>query len=531
MKPATILLINPPVVRPCEPPAGIARLVGALEGHGIRCRVLDANIEGLMALLQGPVSADDTWSKRALRHRAANLSVLRSENRYRKIDRYRQAVRELNRLLDVAGRPFHAQIGLANYQDTTRSPLRSADLIGAAERPEENPFFPYLSRRLVEICDNDEPAIIGLSLTYLSQAITTFSLIGFIRGFLPGAKIVLGGGLVTSWISRPGWENPFGGLVDELVAGPGEEPLLEMCGIAPSRRHAVPDYAPFRDLPYLSPGFVLPYSASSGCWWGRCTFCPEKAEGNRYTHPSIHDTLSDIERLIGSEKPSLVHFLDNAMSPALLAAIGDNPLGIPWYGFARITRHLTDPAFCRQLKRSGCVLLKLGLESGNQGVIEALDKGIDLAEASQALKALKEAGIGTYVYLLFGTPAEGPEEARDTLDYVRRHHAYINFLNLAVFNLPAYGPDTAGLETENFYDGDLTLYRQFRHPGGWYRGRVRRFLEDDFKRDPSIRSIVLRDPPVFTSNHAPFFLTGEKDEGNRKRENDGNRSLDRRRRA
>ena len=155
-------------------------------------------------------------------------------------------------------------------------------------------------------------------------------------------------------------------------------------------------------------------------------------------------------------------------------------------------------------------MLKIGLESGNQGVINALDKGIDLADASAALKTLKEAGIGTYVYLLFGTPAEGPEEARHTLDFVKRHHAYIDFLNLAIFNLPAYGPDTADLETDAFYDGDMTLYREFRHPRGWHRGRVRRFLENEFKKDPLIRSIVRRDPPVFTSNHAPFFLMGRK---------------------
>ncbi|MBW2675779.1 MAG: hypothetical protein JRD89_20625, partial [Deltaproteobacteria bacterium] len=150
--------------------------------------------------------------------------------------------------------------------------------------------------------------------------------------------------------------------------------------------HTMPDYTPFHETPYLSPGFILPYSASSACYWNRCTFCPEKTEGNSYAHTPVHEALSDIKHLAGSKKPSLIHFLDNAMSPVLLTAIADNPLGIPWYGFARITRHLTDPDFCRKLKRSGCVMLKIGLESGDQGVLEALDKGVDLAEASKALK-------------------------------------------------------------------------------------------------------------------------------------------------
>ncbi len=59
-----------------------------------------------------------------------------------------------------------------------------------------------------------------------------------------------------------------------------------------------------------------------------------------------------------------------------------------------------------------------------------------LREASQVLKNLKEAGIATYVYLLFGTPEEGLPEARKTLEFVVNHHDQIHFLNLALFNLP-----------------------------------------------------------------------------------------------
>ncbi len=76
-------------------------------------------------------------------------------------------------------------------------------------------------------------------------------------------------------------------------------------------------------------------------------------------------------------QPVLVHFLDNALSPALLTALSRRPLGVPWYGFARITERLADPGFCRRLCHRGCVMLKLGLESGDQQVLNALDKGIE----------------------------------------------------------------------------------------------------------------------------------------------------------
>ena len=40
-------------------------------------------------------------------------------------------------------------------------------------------------------------------------------------------------------------------------------------------------------------------------------------------------------------------------------------------------------------------MLKLGLESGDQGVLDQMEKGFDLGEASLSLKSLKRAGIAT----------------------------------------------------------------------------------------------------------------------------------------
>jgi radical SAM superfamily enzyme YgiQ (UPF0313 family) len=331
---------------------------------------------------------------------------------------------------------------------------------------------------------------------------------GFLRREWPEVKLVLGGGLVTSWMRRPGWQDPFKGLVDHLVAGPGETPLLSLMGQKGSTGNDPyrPNYdsLPLKD--YLAPETILPYSASSGCYWNRCSFCPERAEGNPYVAIPAERVILDLNSLVDRHKPVLIHLLDNAIAPSLMEAISEHPPGVPWYGFARVTRHLTDPDFCLALKRSGCVMLKLGLESGDQAVLDSMQKGINLEEASSALKNLKNAGIATYVYLLFGTPPEGQAEARRTLEFVVKHHDEIGFLNLAIFNMPIYGPKTQKIGTKTFYEGDLSLYTDFDHPKGWTRQRVRQFLDKEFKRHPAVAAILRRDPPVFTSNHAPFFV-------------------------
>ncbi len=502
----SMLLIHPPVSKPGEAPPGIARLSGALHSEGIGHTVLDANLEGLLSLLNRPPASTDTWTHRALRNLSSHLQSLKAWPTYQNFPRYQRAVLDVNRILQAAGVYRKVNLSLANYENPILSPLRSRDLIRAAERPEDDPFFSFFDKRLRQMLERVQPLIVGFSLNFLSQALSTFAMIGFLKKHFSELSIVLGGGLVTSWVRRPGWQNPFSGLVDTFIAGPGEIPMLSMLGIQPAREiHGLPNYDGFPLKDYFAPGFILPYSASSGCYWNRCQFCPEKAEGNSY-HPIPSDrAIQGLEILIARKKPVLVHFLDNAISPALLNKLTDHPLGVPWYGFARITDHLADLDFCLALKKSGCVMLQAGLESGDQGVLEQLQKGMDLKVASQALTNLKKAGIDTYVYLLFGTPTETESEARQTLEFTVRHSEQIGFLNLALFNLPSGSPEAKKLQTQKFYEGDLSLYSSFVHPRGWNRNLVRAFLEKEFKKHRAIAPIVRRDPPIFTSNHAAFF--------------------------
>jgi hypothetical protein len=501
-----VLLIHPPLAKPSEPPAGIAKLAGCLRTSDVACRVWDANLEGILYLLNAPKIVSDTWTDRAYRHAARNLAALTTTAGYENLARYKRAVSDINRVIEMSSTNKGVKISLADYEDKHLSPIRSADLIGAALNPEGNPFYDYFQKRLTVLLERETPDLIGFSINYLSQALCAFAMIGFIKKTAPALKIVLGGGLVTSWMHRPAWRNPFSGLVDEMVDGPGEERLLEMLGLPVKDLHVQPDYSLFPKDDYFAPGFILPYSAASGCYWRRCAFCPEKAEGNPYAPIPSGIVVNDLHHLVDKTQPVLIHILDNALSPALLKALAEHPPGAPWYGFARFTDDLTDRDFCRALRKSGCVMLKLGLESGDQGVLDALHKGIDLVTAARALSALTEAGIATYVYLLFGTPPESAAKARKTLDFTVRYAVNIHSLNLAIFNLPAYGPDCETLATSPFYEGDLSLYCAFKHPRGWSRQAVRRFLDREFKRHPAVASILKNDPPFFTSNHAPFFV-------------------------
>lgn len=503
-----MILIYPPVAKPCEPPAGLAKLSGALNQHKIRHEVLDANLEALLYVMNSlrlqTVSPADKWTARAFRNLFRNYVSLKNWRTYNHLDRYKRSVIDMNHAIEMSV-DNGVSLGLANFHHQELSPLRSNDLIRAAENPEHNPFYPYFRKRLLELVQKGNSSV-GFSLNYLSQALCTFAMAGLLRKEFPGLTIVLGGGLVTSWMRNPDWKNPFKGLVDFLVAGPGEHRLLSILGIKGiQEEHFTPCYGSLPLNDYLSPGLILPYSASSGCYWNKCSFCPEKAEDNPYIPTPVDKVANDINILTAKTNSVMVHLLDSSISTALLKRLADNPLNVPWYGFARISNLLTDTDFCMALKESGCVMLKLGLESGYQGVLDQMQKGINIETASLVLKTLRKAGIAAYVYLLFGTPAETLTEARETLEFVVKHKDEINFLNLALFNMPVCGTEAGKFETRSFYEGDLSLYTDFLHPKGWDRKKVRQFIDNEFKKNKAVSEILKKDPPIFTSNHAPLF--------------------------
>ena len=512
-----MLLIHPPVAKPGEPPAGLARLAFVLRSRKVACRVWDASLEGLLDLLSRPVDgrADtrpDTWTHRALAHVRQNLAALRSPETFTTPERYKQAVLELNRVISVAGRQRGGRITLANYTDPRRSAVKSGDLLDAAGRFEENPFYPFFSRRLPALMDeagsSAGPRLVGFSVNFMSQALCAFAMAGFIRQAWPDTRIVIGGGLVTSWACIPGFDNPFFPVVDELVAGAGEGPLLSMAGASgrSAENRAGMDFSDFDMERYLSPRPVIPYAAARGCYWRKCRFCPEKYEKSPWQVFDKEAAAADVAGQVKKTGAGLVHFVDNALSPTFLKTLMRRPPGAPWYGFVRATPHLSDPDFVQGLRQSGCVMLKLGIESGSQAVLDALNKGVRIETLSRALTVIRDSGISVYAYLLFGTPAETLEKARQTLDFTLSHADCMDFLNLAIFNLPALSGDAQGLETTDFYPGDLSLYREFVHPRGWHRREVRRFLEKEFRQPAPIRAKLSQDPPFFTSNHAPFLI-------------------------
>ncbi len=507
---SSILLVSPPLFKACEPPASLAFLAGALPEKSYEA--VDMNIEGQLWLLQKNIQqtkGEDTWSKRAIKNGNANIQQLQQEKLYNNFARYKQVIHDANKLFSLSSTQSGLHLSFSDYQSEILSPLVSDDLLFAAENFSENIFFPFFSTRCNQIFQNRTFDWVGISLNFLSQALTAFALIGWLKKNYPQIKIVVGGGLATTWSNHRHWQKKSGKSLQQLAlftAGSGEEFLPKLLGIAP-REPACPDYNWAKFDSYLAPTPILPYTTSRGCFWRQCSFCPETAEKSRYIHTPPQTSLQQLHTLCAAYQPGLVHFLDNALSNTTLRALTAKPLPAHWYGFARFDPPLDNLHFCKQLKQAGCIMLKLGLESGDQQVLNTMKKGIQLKRAERILNNLKEAGIATYVYLLFGTPAEDEKAAFTTLEYVAAHSELISYLNLAIFNMPQLSPEIAPEQRESFNEKDLSIYTDFIHPKGWRRQDIRHFLGKHFRKHPNITPILQRNPPFFGSNHAPFFST------------------------
>lgn len=514
-----MILVYPPVSRPSEPPAAFGRLSAYLSMRGIPHECIDGNSECFNEAVSSHAASDDTWTRRAFRRKDDALLRLQSMDGYSCFDSYVQDVSVLSRVVSKSGL-FNERftVSLADYQDEELSPYRSGDIRRAYREYEENPYFFWFSLRITNALNALSSAgeqWLGLSVSYLSQVLTAFSIIGFVKAGFPAVKIVLGGGLLRSWMDNEHfnavcaetgvlpWYESGEEFIDTHVCPGGSLSLPSgKCCVS----GIVPDVTFAGKNTYIAPGMIIPYSPTLGCSYRRCAFCSETFEGVAFSSPGNNAAYKGYIELSERYNPVCIHFCDHEMSPGLLRILaGSEAAGVPWYGFSRVIDDFLVPDFCARLARSGCRMLCLGIESGSQEVLDAMKKGIRIDSAGRALENLAAAGISTFCYFLFGTPWETCAAAKETAVFIQQHHDCITWANISIFNLPAKSPLSRRLETRPFSCGDLSLYREFSHPFGWDRRTVRNFIDKELRADPCIRTVLQRTPPVFTSSHAVFF--------------------------
>jgi len=187
-------------------------------------------------------------------------------------------------------------------------------------------------------------------------------------------------------------------------------------------RHLL-DYRPYY---YPMPGRGLVrmdvVESSRGCPF-RCEFCFNRARPTRYKDPAaVADEIAESEKLTGAR---LFMFLDDTLTArrshilALCDEIQKRGLHkrLAFFGNARANCAQQD--VLEAMRDAHFVELSLGVESGDQGILDGVCKGTKLEQYQDAYHRMRALGFQTRGSFILGLPGETHETARRTIDFAK----------------------------------------------------------------------------------------------------------------
>ena len=168
--------------------------------------------------------------------------------------------------------------------------------------------------------------------------------------------------------------------------------------------------------------FSLNVDTTRGCPY-KCNWCAKPVYGNTYHTRTPDDVVAEIRLLRERYAPDRLWFCDDIFGLKArwlipfsehIAAEG---LAMPF--LCQTRADLMTAENVAALKRAGCAETWMGVESGAQSVLDAMDKGMTIDQVRGAVSRLRAAGIRIGFFLQFGYPGEGWREIEMTRNLVR----------------------------------------------------------------------------------------------------------------
>jgi anaerobic magnesium-protoporphyrin IX monomethyl ester cyclase len=189
----------------------------------------------------------------------------------------------------------------------------------------------------------------------------------------------------------------------------------------PSR--ALVDLEPYRAAWLRAHGyFSTNIVASRGCPF-RCNWCAKPISGDRFQlrdAPEVADEMatlkhSGVDHLWFSDD---VFALNRHWIRQLAFEVTKRDAALPFKVQSRAD--LMHEETVSYLRIAGCQEVWMGVESGSQTILDAMDKGITLDQIAAARERLRHAGIRACFFLQFGYPGETWTGLQQTIHLVRK---------------------------------------------------------------------------------------------------------------
>jgi anaerobic magnesium-protoporphyrin IX monomethyl ester cyclase len=183
------------------------------------------------------------------------------------------------------------------------------------------------------------------------------------------------------------------------------------------------DLEPYRSAWVKAHGYFSTNMVSSrGCPF-RCNWCAKPISGNRFHLRPAAAVAEEMKMLKVSAGVQHVWFGDDVFAlnqywvQEFAQEVTKRDASIPFKIQSRAD--LMSEQTVQHLKAAGCVEVWMGVESGSQSILKAMDKGLSLPSVVLARSRLKEAGIRACYFLQFGYPGESWNELQETIAFVR----------------------------------------------------------------------------------------------------------------
>jgi anaerobic magnesium-protoporphyrin IX monomethyl ester cyclase len=193
------------------------------------------------------------------------------------------------------------------------------------------------------------------------------------------------------------------------------------------------DEVPFPDrallperLDYFNPIIKrIPYTTmmtSRGCP-GKCTFCTVPYfYGSSVRKRSAENVLDEL-RLIEKQGYREVWIRDETFTffrernERVCKTIIDEKMDLTWICNARVGT--VDNEIMELMKKAGCHMIKFGVESGVQEVLNNVKKGVKVEMTRKNFKEAHEVGMDTHAHIMLGMPGDTRETVEKTIRFVR----------------------------------------------------------------------------------------------------------------
>jgi len=418
------------------------------------------------------------------------------------LNTFRQAMQYISAAYYPASLVFYPMESNLGYR-----PGVSGEVFACLEDEQVNVYRDICRQLVLPAVSRERPEVVGVSIGTQMQLMAGLTFCQMVKAAFPDIHVTVGGNVITRLQEElPRHERFFTEVFDSAIMYEGEHALLWLLEALAGDRamEAVPNLM-YRDaggihvnrevytektaslplpdfdgLPldrYFSPVRILPYLATRGCYWGRCTFC-DHGQGyfDQYRGLPAQEVVRQVKAL--KDKYQATHFLfaDESYPPALFKKVThllvEQEVGIKWTTLIRFEESLHEEDL-QLAAKAGCCTLYYGMESANERVLGLMDKHVKQSVIARNLEHAARAGIWNHVMAFYGFPGETREEAEETRRFILDHQPSIHSVEL--FYFVAYRhtpmvrkPEQFGITIHKQPDYDLPLdyYYTLNEPGG-----------------------------------------------------------------